>query len=52
MKKVREHCNSVTLSSYVGPEPYFFKKTILCKSRYLEPFFHAKKAPVELGIFY
>lgn len=44
-KKVRQHCNSVTLSSYVGPV------LSLCKSHYLVPFFHAKKAPVELGIF-
>ena len=28
-----------------------FLNTILCKSHYLVPFFHAEKAPVELGIF-
>ena len=52
MKKVRQHCNSVTLSSYVGPESYFFQKDYSVQKVYLVPFFHAKKVPVELGIFY
>ena len=51
MKKKSDNIAIQLLCHHMWAQSYFFKKTILCKSHYLVPFFHAKKAPVELGIF-
>ena len=50
MKKVRQHCKSVTLSSYVGAV-LFFKKDYSVQESLLGAHFSCKKAPIELGIF-